>query len=223
MIARLVARRLLRRIEGGHADHRRGRPAARLRAPRRAAATVHVHVPARVWRASLRGSRGLGEAYMDGRWDAHDLTALVAPRRAQRRGLDRPGARSRVPRASPSSALRRVRRNTPRRARKDIARPLRPRQRPVRADARPTMMYSCGALRAPRRSLEDAQVAKLERVCAKLDLGPHDHLLEIGTGWGGLAIHAAQRHGCRVTTTTISREQHDVAASASRQAGVGIA
>ena len=56
--------------------------------------------------------------------------------------------------------------------------------------------------------LEEAQVAKLERICERLRLGPDNHLLEIGTGWGGLAVHAAREHGCRVTTTTISREQH---------------
>ena len=58
-------------------------------------------------------------------------------------------------------------------------------------------------------TLHEAQVAKFERICRKLRLGPNDHLLEIGTGWGGLALHAAQRYGCKVTTTTISREQHD--------------
>jgi cyclopropane-fatty-acyl-phospholipid synthase len=69
-------------------------------------------------------------------------------------------------------------------------------------------------------TLEEAQLAKLERVCDKLDLGPGDHLLEIGTGWGGLAVHAALTRGCRVTTTTISRDQHAHAVEAVRRAGV---
>ena len=60
-------------------------------------------------------------------------------------------------------------------------------------------------------SLEDAQIAKLERVCEKLDLGPEDRVLEIGTGWGAFAVHAAATRGCHVTTTTLSREQHDYA------------
>ena len=68
-------------------------------------------------------------------------------------------------------------------------------------------------------TLQEAQVAKFERICRKLRLGPNDHLLEIGTGWGGLALHAAQRYGCRVTTTTISREQHDHAREAIARAG----
>jgi cyclopropane-fatty-acyl-phospholipid synthase len=68
--------------------------------------------------------------------------------------------------------------------------------------------------------LEEAQLEKLERICAKLRLGPDNHLLEIGTGWGGLAIHAAGEHGCRVTTTTISAEQRELAARRVREAGL---
>jgi cyclopropane-fatty-acyl-phospholipid synthase len=73
------------------------------------------------------------------------------------------------------------------------------------------MMYSCAIYPRPEATLHEAQVAKLDAVCQKLALTPQDHLVEIGTGWGGLAIHAATNYGCRVTTTTISREQHDYA------------
>ena len=69
-------------------------------------------------------------------------------------------------------------------------------------------------------TLEEAQVAKFERICEKLELRPEDHLVEIGTGWGGLAIHAAATHGCRVTTTTISREQRDYALAEVQRAGL---
>ncbi len=60
-------------------------------------------------------------------------------------------------------------------------------------------------------TLRDAQVAKLDLACRKLELTPDDHLLEIGTGWGSMALHAAGAYGCSVTTTTLSREQHEVA------------
>jgi cyclopropane-fatty-acyl-phospholipid synthase len=82
------------------------------------------------------------------------------------------------------------------------------------------MMYSCAVF--PRRdaSLEEAQLAKLDRICDRLALGPDNHLLEIGTGWGGMAIHAARRSGCRVTTTTISREQHELATRRVQEAGL---
>ena len=68
----------------------------------------------------------------------------------------------------------------------------------------PTMMYSCALFEHEGMTLEEASLAKLERVCEQLELGPDDHVLEIGTGWGGFAMHAAATRGCRVTTTTIS-------------------
>jgi cyclopropane-fatty-acyl-phospholipid synthase len=83
-----------------------------------------------------------------------------------------------------------------------------------------TMAYSCGIYQRADATLHEAQVAKFERICRKLRLSPADHLLEIGTGWGGFAIHAASRYGCRVTTTTISREQHDWAREKIEAAGL---
>jgi cyclopropane-fatty-acyl-phospholipid synthase len=74
-----------------------------------------------------------------------------------------------------------------------------------------TMAYSCGIFAHEQATMYDASIAKFDAVCRKLALTPNDHLVEIGTGWGGLAMHAAERYGCRVTTTTISREQHDFA------------
>jgi hypothetical protein len=87
----------------------------------------------------------------------------------------------------------------------------------------PTMAYSCGLFDGAEASLEDAQKAKFDRLLRSIDLGPTDHLVEIGTGWGGLAVHAATRFGARVTTTTISVEQHryatDLVASLRTEAG----
>ena len=83
-----------------------------------------------------------------------------------------------------------------------------------------TMMYSAATFEHPRQSLHEAQLARLDRICRKLDLKPTDHLLEIGTGWGGLALHAARHFGCRVTTTTISREQWKLARERVREAGL---
>jgi cyclopropane-fatty-acyl-phospholipid synthase len=71
------------------------------------------------------------------------------------------------------------------------------------------MMYSCACYESENDSLEVAQFQKLDRFCRKLCLGPEDHVLEIGTGWGGFAQHAVKYYGCRVTTTTISRQQFD--------------
>jgi cyclopropane-fatty-acyl-phospholipid synthase len=84
----------------------------------------------------------------------------------------------------------------------------------------PTLSYSSARFTRPGMTLEQASLAKLELVCDKLDLKPGDHVLEIGTGWGGFAVHAAATRGCRVTTTTISNEQHAHATERIRQAGL---
>src|SRR5205085_12238417 len=70
------------------------------------------------------------------------------------------------------------------------------------------LMYSCGYFESAADSLEQAQVRKVDRICRALSLSPGDHVLEIGSGWGGFAVWAATRYGCRVTTTTISAEQY---------------
>ncbi|MDA8561409.1 cyclopropane-fatty-acyl-phospholipid synthase family protein [Nitrospinae bacterium] len=70
-----------------------------------------------------------------------------------------------------------------------------------------TRMYSCAIFSKPESSLHEASITKIDRICKKLNLSPADHLLEIGTGWGGFALHAAKHYGCRITSTTISKEQ----------------
>ncbi|MCA8941247.1 MAG: class I SAM-dependent methyltransferase, partial [Planctomycetes bacterium] len=84
----------------------------------------------------------------------------------------------------------------------------------------PTMTYSSACFAHPGMTLEQASIEKLDRLCRKLDLKPDDHLLEIGTGWGSMAIHAARHYGCRVTTTTISRQQFELARERVRRAGL---
>ena len=83
-----------------------------------------------------------------------------------------------------------------------------------------TLTYSCGIFEGEDSTLKDASLAKYDRICKKLDLSPTDHLVEIGTGWGGFAIHAAHNYGCRITTTTISRAQYDLAKDRIDKAGV---
>ncbi len=82
------------------------------------------------------------------------------------------------------------------------------------------MAYSCGVFPRRESTLEEASVAKFDRICRKLGLSPGMELLEIGTGWGGFAIHAAREYSCRVTTTTISARQHDLAAERIRESGL---
>ncbi len=197
------------------ADRRRGfgPPAAELRA------TVTVHDPA-AWRSPLRGSVGLGEAYVDGLWETDDLVALfrIAARELNRLG----GLRAAV--ARPRGLAHRLRRavpeNTRAGAKKHIAAHYDLGNDLFAAFLDERMVYSCAYFPDRTAGLEEAQLAKLERICRRLRLGRENHLLEIGTGWGGLAIHAAREHGCRVTTTTISRGQHELASRRVAEAGL---
>ena len=84
----------------------------------------------------------------------------------------------------------------------------------------PTMMYSSGIFLNPNSTLFEASTEKNDRICRKLNLKASDHVLEIGTGWGGFALHAAQKYGCRITTTTISQKQYDLAEKRIREAGL---
>jgi cyclopropane-fatty-acyl-phospholipid synthase len=183
-------------------------------------ATVQMRSP-RVWRMLMRGSRGMAQAYAEGAWDSPDLVAVIRLGARNAVGLDR--LRSVVaPLWYPTQYLRALRsRSTRRRNRRNIAAHYDLGNELFERMLDPTMSYSCALFHDEGMTLEEASIAKFERVCEKLDLRSDDHLLEIGTGWGGLAIHAARTRGCRVTTTTISREQHDYAVEQIRRAGLG--
>lgn len=171
--------------------------------------------------AAFGGSVGAGESFMAGDWQVDDLTALVRillVNRGVLDGLDGGWARLAEP---ARRALHALARNTRAGSRRNIAAHYDIGNDFFERFLDPTMMYSCAVFERPGMSLEDAQHAKLERLCRKLDLRPGDHLLEIGTGWGALALHAARHHGCRVTTTTISREQHALARERIAAAGLG--
>jgi cyclopropane-fatty-acyl-phospholipid synthase len=170
-------------------------------------ATLTVRSP-RFWTGLLRGSIGLADAYAAGWFDTPDLVAVVRVAALNAGRLDRPRrvvAPLRVPFQHTREYLNPLTRERNRReiaAHYDLGNDL------FEVMLDPTMSYSCAIFDAPDMSLEQAQRAKLERICQRLELCDGDHLLEIGTGWGGLAIYAAQTRGCRVTTATISVEQH---------------
>jgi cyclopropane-fatty-acyl-phospholipid synthase len=170
--------------------------------------------------ALLKGSIGLSEAYMDRLFDCRDLPELARLAALNMPQLDRwrRGIRPLV--AIPQSAARWRGRNTPARSRKQISAHYDLGNDLFGLMLDPTMMYSCAIFESDASSLHEAQVAKLDRICQKLRLGPDDHVLEIGTGWGGFAIHAAGNYGCRVTTTTISAEQLALARERVLEAGL---
>jgi cyclopropane-fatty-acyl-phospholipid synthase len=183
------------------------------------AVRVVVH-DRRVYRSLLRASLGLSEAYANGWFDCSDLPELARLAALNMPATDRWRRALRPLVALPQAALRWLARNTPARSRRQIAAHYDLGNDLFSLMLDETMMYSCAIFERPESSLRDAQIAKLDRICEKLQLSPSDHVLEIGTGWGGFAIHAASRYGCRVTTTTISAAQHALAQERIAAAGL---
>ncbi len=174
----------------------------------------------RFYRAlALGGHVGAAESYAEGWWKADDLTALVRLFLWNRRVLDGlEGGWARL-----GQAARRVAElfnaNTRAGSRANIRAHYDLSNEFFSLFLDETMAYSCAYFERPEMSLAEASVAKFERICRLLELSADDHLLEIGTGWGGFALHAARHYGCRVTTTTISKRQLELATAKVAQAG----
>jgi cyclopropane-fatty-acyl-phospholipid synthase len=183
-------------------------------------ASIEVRDPAFYADVAFGGSVGAAESYMLGHWSTPDLTALLRlllVNRAASDSLESGLARISAPLRLAAHWLHRNTRSGSRRnisAHYDLGNDF------FRLMLDETMMYSCANFERPDMTLAEASRAKLDQVCRKLELGPENHLLEIGTGWGGMAIHAAGRYGCRVTSTTISPSQFELARERVRAAGL---
>ena len=183
-------------------------------------ANLHVHNPAFFRHAAMGGNLSVAESYLRGDWDCDDLTSLF---RIFVRNLDTSDQLNRG--LSPIAKLvnrvyHRWHANSKSGSRRNILAHYDLGNEFFRLMLDDTLAYSSGIFPTPSSSLREASQEKMDRICRKLDLQPSDHLLEIGTGWGGLAIHAATQFGCRVTTTTISQQQFDVARQRIAEAGV---
>ena len=183
-------------------------------------AEVLVHDPS-LYREVLRGGAiAAGRTYFQGLWSSPslvDVTRLFSANMAVLDGMDQ--KQSWLVRAM--LALSHLRnRNTRRGSRDNISAHYDLGNDFFRLFLDPTMMYSSAVFERDGMTLEEASIAKLDELCRQLELQPEDHLLEIGTGWGGMAVHAARHYGCRVTTTTISREQFDYACQRVEEEGL---
>jgi cyclopropane-fatty-acyl-phospholipid synthase len=193
----------------------------RIGPPGPADASAWIHDDRVFLRLVLRGEMGAGEAFVAGEWSSDDLAGVL---RTVLRATGARGVESPLTRLAQRPALVRHRR---------AANTLSGSQRNIHAHYDlgnafyqlfldpETLAYSCGVFATPELSLAGAQRAKLDRLCDLLALSPADHLLEIGCGWGGMAIHAARTRGCRVTAITVSRAQHQLALA--RVAAAGLA
>lgn len=202
--------------EGGEL-HRFGGPAVGAEALR---SRIHVCDPAFYTSLARGGTLGAAESWMRGEWNASDLTAVL---RMMTRdadvlaGFDAGLARIAEP---PLRLVHWLRRNTRRGARRNVAAHYDLGNDFFALFLDPTLTYSSGVFERAEASMEEASRAKYDRLCRKLALGPADHVLEIGTGWGGFCVHAASRYGCRVTSTTISAEQRRLAQERIAAAGL---
>ena len=169
---------------------------------------------------AFAGSVGAGEAYMQGYWTCSDLTTLVRLLLINRHVLDNMDTSLSRLKLPLHKLFHWFNRNTRRGSRRNIEAHYDLGNDLFEQFLDPTMMYSSAYYQTPDISLEQAAIAKLDRICLKLELTPEDHVLEIGTGWGGFAIHAAQHYGCQVTTTTISKQQYELACKRVREAGL---
>ena len=183
-------------------------------------AEVHVHDSDLYRRILTGGSIAAGETFIEGIWSSPDLTAVTRAFSANMAMLEAMSDRQHFLARVALKLNHWARRNTSRRSRENISAHYDLGNDFFSLFLDPNMMYSSAVFPTPESDLATAATYKLKLICEDLELSANDHLVEIGTGWGGMAIYAAENYGCRVTTTTISREQYDYAREAVARRGL---
>ncbi|WP_431297139.1 class I SAM-dependent methyltransferase [Rahnella sp. PAMC 25559] len=181
---------------------------------------IEVHNLRAYRRVLLGGSIAAGESYIDGDWTTPNLTTVLQLLAENLKLVDKLEARLSWVTAPVNSLIHFFRRNSPSQARKNISAHYDLGNDFYQGFLDEKMLYSSAWYQEPQMTLEQAQEAKMRRLCDQLHLHAGDHLLEIGTGWGAMAEFAAREYGCKVTTTTISREQYDYACERIEKAGL---
>ena len=193
-----------------------------------AAARLRVRREAFFRKCVMAGDIGFAESYIDGDWDAPDVTSVIAwflhnvedaptlsgsaRRKAQDWALNLLRVTNQIGHRLRANSVENSRRNI--REHYDLSNDF------FSLFLDPSMMYSAAKWTSPDQSLEAAQREKNDALCRSLRLRPTDHVLEIGTGWGGWSLHAARNYGCRVTTLTLSQQQADLARKRIAEAGL---
>ncbi|EJN6828560.1 class I SAM-dependent methyltransferase [Vibrio cidicii] len=172
-------------------------------------ATIEVKHPGFYSRVLRGGSIAAGEAYMDGWWDSPDLTALMKLMALNLAALDGLEEQSSWLSKLVYKMAHWANRNTQQNSKKNIHAHYDLGNDLYRAFLDENMLYSSAVFQQETDSLEQAQIHKMDRLCQQLKLKPSDHVIEIGTGWGAMAVYMAKHYGCKVTTTTISEQQYE--------------
>ena len=184
------------------------------------AATIEVKHPGFYSRILQGGSIAAGEAYMDGWWDSPDLTALMKLMALNMRALDKLEEQGSWLTKLLYKFSHWSNRNSQENSRKNIHAHYDLGNNLYEAFLDTNMLYSSALYNEADDSLEQAQINKMDRLCQQLELKASDHVIEIGTGWGAMAIYMAEQYGCQVTTTTISEEQHAYAEQKIKERGL---
>ena len=175
------------------------------------AVVIKINSPSFYSEIAFGGSVGSGEAYIRGYWECSELESLVQILLRNRGVLDQLDSGMAVVKRPLQKLFHWLNKNTRHGSRQNIAAHYDLGNDFYKLWLDTQMMYSSAYFPSATTSLEEAAVAKLDRICKKLNLSASDSVIEIGTGWGGFAIHAATNYGCHVTTTTISGQQYDYA------------
>jgi cyclopropane-fatty-acyl-phospholipid synthase len=183
-------------------------------------AEIRLHDRQALVRMLVDGETGGGEAYVEGLWSSPDLAGLLRLAARNREALALSAGWFRVPGHLVRTLAHRLRRNTRSGARRNIAAHYDLGNDFYRLWLDETMTYSGAVFESPDQSLAEAQRAKYRRIAEGAGMRDGMHVLEIGSGWGGFALYAAGELGCRVTTITISRQQHELASARVREAGL---
>lgn len=220
-IARRGVITLLSRLQKGHIQlidgqqmHDFGQPDATLKA------VVTVRSPSFYSSVAFAGSTGAGEAYFHGDWDCDNLTSLMRILLINRQLLDTMDSGLGKLMAPLNKLLHWFNRNNRQGSQRNIAAHYDIGNSLFELMLDSNMMYSSAVYSEQHNTLELAATHKLDLICQKLNLDENDQVIEIGTGWGGFAIHAARHYGCHVTTTTISQQQYNFARQRIKQLGL---
>lgn len=212
--ARRVMLKTLKRIKIGHLTIEEQGQVYSFGEPKESAEIIaHVFVshPSAYRYVLFNGTIGSGEAYMLKAWSSSDLVQVIRLFVANMALVQAMDSRWSQISQTISGWVHRLRANSKTGSRKNIAAHYDLGNDFFKLFLDPTMLYSSAIYASEDSTLEEASLNKLQRICTRLGLSEQDHLLEIGTGWGGMAIYAAQHFGCRVTTVTISQEQYEYA------------
>ncbi|MFB6355122.1 MAG: cyclopropane-fatty-acyl-phospholipid synthase family protein, partial [bacterium] len=199
----------LRNLEGGELRIVQGDDQFRFGNSEQLRATIRVNDPSTYKKFFHGGDLGAARGYMKGAWETNDLLQVVRLFCRNRNMFVSTDSKPIWLLQSLKRLTKWFRKNTIRGSRKNIREHYDLSNDFFDQFLDDTLTYSSAWFKTGNETLEEAQKKKMDRLCEQLELGPDDHLLEIGTGWGGLSIRAAQQYGCDVTTTTISDEQYE--------------